>query len=85
MTGDCGKNVQVCISLKGRLGLLDSTSDVDIGGHFVVGVFWRVVSVGSKLLSPHSQMYTWVAILSDLLYTTIVTSCLVLGTLTTIF
>jgi hypothetical protein len=50
-----------------------------------VGVLWRVVSVGSKILSLHSQMYTCVAILSDLLYTTIVTSCLFLGTLTTIF
>jgi hypothetical protein len=52
VTGGCDKNVQVCICLKGRLDLLDSTSDIDIGGHFVVWVFWRVVSVGSKLLIP---------------------------------
>ena len=44
-----------------------------------MGVLWRVVSVGSKLLSPHSQMYTSVAILLDLLYTTVVTSCLLVA------
>jgi hypothetical protein len=53
--------VQVHVSLKGRLGLLHSTSDIGIGGHLVVGVLWRVVSVGSKLLSLYSQMYTCVS------------------------
>ena len=50
----------------------------------VVGVFWRVVSVGSKLLSLYSQMVTRVAILLDLLYTTVSTSCLFLDLVTSI-
>jgi hypothetical protein len=64
------------------LGLLDSTSDVDIGGHFVVGVFWRVVSVGSEHLSLYSQKDTCVAILLDFLFTS--TSCLFLDSFTAI-
>ena len=51
VTGGHGKDVHVLGSLKDRLGLLDSTSNIGIGGHLVVGVLWRVVSVGSKLLS----------------------------------
>jgi hypothetical protein len=47
-------------------------------------VLWRVVSVGSKLLSLYSQMYTCVAILLDLLFTTIYVSCLFLDSVTAI-
>jgi hypothetical protein len=61
------------------LGLLDSTSNVGIGGHLVVGVFWRVVSVSSEHLSLYSQKDTCVAILLDLLFTTIFHVVLVLG------
>jgi hypothetical protein len=68
----------VFVSLKGRLWLLDSTSKFGIGGHFVVGVFWRVVSVGSELLSLCSQNDTCVAILLNLLFTTL-WSCMVLA------
>jgi hypothetical protein len=72
-----GKDMHVLVSLKGRFGLHDSTSNIGIGGHPVVGVLWRVVSVGSKLLSLCSQMDTLIAILLDLLFTTL-WSCLVL-------
>ena len=70
MTGGCGGYVWVLVGLKGRLWLLDSTSKVGTGGHFVVGVFWRVVSVGSELLRFCSQNDTYVAILLNLLFTT---------------
>ena len=48
------------------------------------GVFWRVVSVGSELLSLYSQMDTCVAILLDLPFTTISTSCFFLDAVTAI-
>jgi hypothetical protein len=49
-----------------------------------VGVFWRVVSVGSELLSLYSKMDTCVAILLDLPFTTISTSCFFLDAVTAI-
>ena len=71
MAGDHSSHVWDLITSEGRLGLLDSTSDIVIGGHLVVGVLWRVVSVGSKLLSLCSQIDTRVAILLNLLSTTL--------------
>ena len=49
-----------------------------------MGVFWRVVSVGSEHLSLYSQNDTCVAILLDLLFTTVSTSCLFLDLVTSI-
>ena len=58
MTGGRVEDLLVFVGLKGRLWLLDSTSKVVIGGHSDVGVFWRVVRVGSELLSLYSQIDT---------------------------
>jgi hypothetical protein len=43
VTGVRSKGMRVLVNLEGRSGLLDSTSNVSVGGHLVVGVFWRVV------------------------------------------
>ena len=48
-----------------------------------MGVLWRVVSVGSELLSLCSQMDTCLAILLNLLFTTL-WSCFVLDFVTAI-
>ena len=71
VTGGRGEYVWVLVGLKGRSRLLGSTSKVGSGGHSVVGVLWRVVSVGSKLLSLYSQIDTRVAILLNLLFATL--------------
>jgi hypothetical protein len=49
-----------------------------------VWVFWRVVSVGSEHLSLYSQKDTCVAILLDLLFTTLSALCLFLDSVTAI-
>ena len=41
--------------LRANRGFFDSVSSVGVGGQFAVGVFLRVVSVGSNLLSLFSQ------------------------------
>ena len=58
VTGVRVEDLLVFFGLKGRLWLHDSTSKVGIGGHSDVGVFWRVVRVGSELLSLYSQIDT---------------------------
>ena len=62
MVGDHSNHTWGLINFEGGLGLLDSTSNVGIGGHLVVWVFWRVVSVGSGHLSLCSQKDTRVAV-----------------------
>ena len=80
----CGEYAWILIRSKGRWRFLDSTSIIGVGVHLVVGVFWRVVSIGSERLNLFSQNVTYVAILLDLLSTTVFTSCLFLDFVTAI-
>ena len=51
VAGACREYTWILARFKGRLVFPDSTSIIGVGVHLVVGVFWRVVSVGSEYLN----------------------------------
>jgi hypothetical protein len=53
VAGVCGKNMQVLVSLEGGSGLLDSTSNVVVGGHLVV---WGVLEGGECRLRASQSL-----------------------------